>query len=190
VTFKVKASRAPTLRRELLTGAIQAWRALTRASYEKIKMMTRTAAMILKYLPAMMVLSACLSWGEGHGRAATAAPCDQSCLEKIGDSYRAAYVKHDPKAAPFAPKVRFTENGVNLAFPDGSWDVVTEELGPPLTFSDPVTGGVGIYTAIMMGETPAFLAIRLKVEHRRITEIEHLLSTRRSPHPNAARARS
>jgi hypothetical protein len=69
---------------------------------------------------------------------------------------------------------------VTLPFPDGSWDVVTEEVGPPLTFSDPTTGGVGIYTAIMMRDISAFVAIRLKVERGQITEIEHLLSTKRA----------
>jgi hypothetical protein len=111
---------------------------------------------------------------------AEASGCDQTCLEGIGDAYRAAYVKHDRALAPFAAHVRFTENEVSLKFPDGSWDVVTQEVGPALTFSDPVTGGVGIYTAVMMREIPAFLAIRLKVENGKITEIEHLLSTKRA----------
>jgi hypothetical protein len=106
--------------------------------------------------------------------------CDQKCLENIGDAYRAAYVKHDRTLAPFAAHVRFSENEVSLKFPDGSWDVVTQEVGPALTFSDPVTGGVGIYTAVMMREVPAFLAIRLKVENGKITQIEHLLSTKRA----------
>ncbi len=105
--------------------------------------------------------------------------CDDACLSDIGDRYRAAYVSHDRSKAPFARHVRFTEDAVELSFPDGSWDVVTSEVGPPLTFTDPQTGGVGIYTAIMMREIPAFLAIRLKVEHGEITEIEHLLSTKR-----------
>ena len=112
--------------------------------------------------------------------AAEHASCDQACLESIGDQYRAAYVKHDRMLAPFANHVRFTENNVILNFPDGSWDVVTREVGPALTFSDPMTGGVGIYTAIMMREVPAFLAIRLKVQNGKITEIEHLLSTKRA----------
>jgi hypothetical protein len=106
--------------------------------------------------------------------------CDEGCLSAIGDQYRAAYASHDRARAPFAKHVRFTENAVELAFPDGSWDVVTSEVGPPFTFTDPQTGGVGIYTAIMMREVPAFLAIRLKVEHGEITEIEHLLSTKRA----------
>lgn len=114
-----------------------------------------------------------------YASAAEHTPCDQRCLEKIGDEYRAAYVKHDRSLAPFAAHVRYTENNVVLSFPDGSWDVVTSEIGPALTFSDPTTGGVGIYTAIMMREVPAFLAIRLKIHDGKITEVEHLLSTKR-----------
>jgi hypothetical protein len=111
--------------------------------------------------------------------AAVQAACDDACLRQIADQYRAAYVHHDPKQAPFAAQVRFMENNVELPFPDGSWDVVTSEVGPALTFSDPTTGGAGVYTAIMMGNTPAFLAIRLRVSNGKIFEVEHLLSTKR-----------
>lgn len=110
---------------------------------------------------------------------AQSASCNQACLEKIADQYRAAYIKHDPKLAPIAKSVRFTENNVEMKFPDASWDAVTAEVAPALTFSDPVTGNVGVTTAVMMGETPGFLAIRLKVEKGQITEIEHMLSTKR-----------
>jgi len=114
--------------------------------------------------------------------AAFAAPvCDHACLERIADAYRSAYLKHDSSLAPVSKSVRFTENNVEMfPFPDGSWDTVTEEVGPPLTFSDPQTGNVGIYTAIMQRDTPGFLAIRLKVEKGKITEIEHILSTKRN----------
>ena len=104
----------------------------------------------------------------------------QAALEHIGDLYRAAYVAHDPTRAPIAREVVFSENNVEMAFPDASWDAVTQELGPALTFSDPVTGQVGIFTAVMMNDTPGFLAIRLKVVADQITEIEHMLSTRRN----------
>jgi hypothetical protein len=135
--------------------------------------------MILKNLAKGLLLCALGACMADDARAAAQA-CGQNCLEKIGDSYRAAYVKHDRSLAPFSSRVRFTENAVTLAFPDGSWDVVTEEIGPALTFSDPTTGGIGIYTAILMREVPAFLAVRLKVERGEITEIEHLLSTKRA----------
>ena len=109
-----------------------------------------------------------------------AAGCDKSCLEHIGDQYRAAYLKHDRALAPFARHVRFTENNVEMEFPDASWDTVTQELITPLTLSDPKTGTVGIYTAILQNDTPGFLAIRLKVERDHITEVEHILSTKRN----------
>jgi hypothetical protein len=110
-----------------------------------------------------------------------AASCDKKCMEGIGDQYRAAYLKHDPKLAPFASKVRFTENNVEmLQFPDGTWDTVTEEVGTPLTLSDPKTGNVGIYTRIIQNDTPGFLAIRLKIDGGKITEVEHIISTKRN----------
>jgi hypothetical protein len=111
---------------------------------------------------------------------AQAVTCDKACLEKIGDEYRAAYVKHDPQLAPFARKIRFSENNVEMEFPDGSWDTVTEEIGPALTLSDTKTGNVGIFTTIMQNDTPGFLGVRLKVVNGRITEAEHILSTKRN----------
>jgi hypothetical protein len=115
------------------------------------------------------------------GVPAFAASCDKKCMEGIGDQYRAAYLKHNPKLAPFSPKVRFTENNVEmLQFPDGTWDTVTEEVGTPLTLSDPKTGNVGIYTRIVQNDTPGFLAIRLKIDEGKITEVEHIISTKRN----------
>ncbi len=105
---------------------------------------------------------------------------NQADLERIGDRYRAAYVAHEPGLAPILPKVRFTENNAEMAFPDASWDTVSEEIGPALTCSDPATGNVGIMTAIAMRKTPGFLAIRLKVDGGTIVEIEHILSTKRN----------
>jgi hypothetical protein len=124
---------------------------------------------------AALVIMAAPLLGTSVARAA----CDDACLRQIADQYRAAYVHHDPKQAPFAAHVRFMENNVTMPFPDGSWDVVTSEVGPPLTFSDPATGNVGIYTAVMMGKTPAFLCIRLRIANGKIVEAEHLLSTKR-----------
>lgn len=109
-----------------------------------------------------------------------ATPCDKICLEQIGATYRAAYLAHDVTRAPFAAMVRFTENSVELNLPDGTWDTVTQEIGPALTLSDPTTGNVGIYTSILQNDTPGFLAIRLKVANKHITEVEHVISTKRN----------
>lgn len=108
------------------------------------------------------------------------ATTDAAMLEQIGDRYRAAYRAHDPQRAPIAPHARFTENNVEMRFPDGTWDTITEEVGPALTLSDPLTGQVGIYSAIMQRDTPGFLAVRLRVDAGSIVEIEHIVSTRRN----------
>jgi hypothetical protein len=113
------------------------------------------------------------------GQAQAAATCDKAAIEKIGEQYRAAYAKRDPKAAPFAAKVKFSENNVSMDFPQGSWNVITREVGPHLIFSDPVTCNVAIHTSIMMTNTPAHLGIRLHVAGGRITEVEHIMSTKR-----------
>ena len=112
--------------------------------------------------------------------AVSAAACDKVCLEGIADQYRAAYLAHDRSKAPFARRVRYTENNVDMQFPDGTWDTVTREIGPALTLSDTRTSNVGIYTTIMQNDTPGFLAVRLKVQDGRITEVEHIISTRRN----------
>ena len=107
--------------------------------------------------------------------------CDAACLETIAREYRAAYRAHDPSLAPFATEVRFTENNVEMPFPDGTWDTVTAEPGPPLTLSDPQTAQVAVFTSIMQDEIEGYLAIRLHVnEDRQIDEVEHIISTRRN----------
>src|SRR5512139_379927 len=94
---------------------------------------------------------------------ASAASCDKACLEGIATAYREAYRAHDPSKAPFAKKVRFTENNVEMDFPDGTWDTITSEVGTPLVLSDPKTGNVGIYTTMLQSkDIQSYLAVRLK----------------------------
>lgn len=112
--------------------------------------------------------------------ASSAQNCDHRCLEGIADAYRKAYLAHDPSLAPFAEHVVFSENNIMMPFPEGTWDTITEDLGPPLVMTDPVSGNIGIYTAIMQMDTPGFLAVRLGVRHGRITEVEHIISTKRN----------
>lgn len=112
---------------------------------------------------------------------AQAAGCDKACLEGIAAQYHAAWVAHDPSRAPLARKVRFVENNVELTVPDGTWDTVTAVVGTPLVLSDPRTGNVGLYTTVIQTrEIQTYVAIRLKVQGGRITEAEHIVSTRRN----------
>jgi hypothetical protein len=115
------------------------------------------------------------------GAAMAAGNCDKACLEGIAAQYHAAWLAHDPGKAPLARDARFVENNVEMKLPDGSWDVVSEAVGTPLVLSDPVTGQVGIYTTVLQSkETQTYAAIRLRVQGGRITEVEHVLSTKRN----------
>jgi len=127
-----------------------------------------------RILPLMMVLI-------GGTATAASGDCDKSCLEQIAARYHAAWLAHDPAGAPFAKKTRFVENNVEMKLPDGSWDTVTEGVGTPLVLSDPKTGQVGLYSTVLQSrETQTYAAIRLRVQKGQITEVEHVLSTRRN----------
>jgi hypothetical protein len=128
-----------------------------------------------------LALGLMLALGVASEVPAAGARCDKACLEQVAESYRAAYRARDPKLAPFARKVRFVENNVEMPFPDGSWDTVTKEVGEALVLSDPVTEQVGIYTTVMQStDTQTFVAIRLAVRKGLITEVEQVLSTKRN----------
>lgn len=129
---------------------------------------------------SLMVIGGLSLAAAGTPLSASARGCDKACLETTAAQYRAAYLAHDPGKAPLDRKVRFVENNVELRLPDGTWDTVTQEIGPALTLSDPRTGNVAVFTSIMQNDVPGFLAIRLKVKNRRITEVEHIISTRRN----------
>lgn len=101
-------------------------------------------------------------------------------LHTIADAYRAAYAARDPALAPIAATIRFSENSVALPFPDGTWDSIAEELGPPLTLVDTVQNTIGIFTAIRTLDVTGYLAIRLRVADGLIVEAEHIFSTPRN----------
>lgn len=125
-------------------------------------------------------LLACLGLGFSFGAQSQPIGCDRNCLQAFADQYRVAYLAHDTGQVAIDDAVRFSENFVEMPFPDGTWHTVTGELGPALTLTDPVTGQIGIFTAIMQNDTPGFLAVRLRIEGMEITEIEHVISTRRN----------
>jgi hypothetical protein len=115
--------------------------------------------------------------------------CDRTCLLEIADAYLAALAARDPKKAPLAPGVRFTEQTQVLAPGEGLWKTASEISKTfKIPVPDPVSGQIGVIVMVReagAGENGedrwAELALRLKVENRTITEAEHLIARITNP---------
>jgi hypothetical protein len=102
--------------------------------------------------------------------------CDRACLEGLVDQYLAAMVAHDRSRLPLAKDVKFTEDGVRLEPGDALWATAGGLGTYKLVFAEPEAGAVGAYAVVEENGSGALLALRLKVERRRITEIETLVA--------------
>jgi hypothetical protein len=102
--------------------------------------------------------------------------CDRSCLEGFITQYLDALVAHNPFGLPLARRVRFSENAQVLDLGDGLWNVTTGLGKYRLIVADPQSQQVGLLGTVFANERPATLALRLKLENRRITEIETLVA--------------
>ena len=147
---------------------------------------------------ASLVLAS-LGWAAAaadKGGVRTNGACARECLEGIARKYLEALVQRNPAAAPLADHVKFTENNVELLPGDGLWGTITSK-GPPSTellFADPQAGQIGFFGIVEEHGVPGYLGVRLKVENRKITEIETVvnrippLPPGASPPPYATRA--
>ena len=151
---------------------------------------------MMRFRAAAVLVLVCASTGRA-GAQSSGTSCDRTCLLGIADAYLAALAAHDPSRAPLAPNVRFTEQAQPLKVGEGLWRTVTE--GPTafkLPVPDPVAGQVAVIVMLKAntprppgpslttvapppeppGPAAVQLALRLKVENRRITEAEHLIA--------------
>lgn len=98
--------------------------------------------------------------------------CDRACLEGFVNLYLEALVAHDPARLPLTKDARYTENGVELKLGDGMWGPEIKLRNYRFYFADPAAGQVGFFGTLEEHGHPAILGLRLKVEHRRISEME------------------
>ena len=130
--------------------------------------------------------------GQAKGKDLKAAPkgpepCDRTCLEGFVNQYLDALVAHNIFGLPLASRVRFTENAQPLDLGDGLWNVTTGIGKYKLIVSDPQSQQVGFLGTIFANERPTTLALRLKLENRKISEIETLVTVSNPP-PAAGKA--
>jgi hypothetical protein len=106
---------------------------------------------------------------------ASSAPCERACLEGFVDRYLDAMIAHDPRRAPFASDVKFTENGQRLELGDGSWRTITARGTYRMFVTDVESGHVAFLGSIIEADTPSMLALHLRIRKGRISAAETLV---------------
>jgi hypothetical protein len=109
-------------------------------------------------------------------RSAVAAnDCDRKCLYGFVDRYLDALVSKDPSRLPWAKMVKFTENNVSLQVGDGLWGTISGKGPEDARAADPANGQVAYFGVVEEHGSAGFFALRLKVEDRKISEVETLV---------------
>jgi hypothetical protein len=101
--------------------------------------------------------------------------CDRACLNGFVDQYLDAVVAHDPSRLPVTQFVKFTENGQKLALGDGFWRTATARGNYKLYVDDVPAGQVGFEGTMQEAGQAVILALRLKIENQRISEVETIV---------------
>jgi hypothetical protein len=109
------------------------------------------------------------------GNWAADAPCDRTCFNGFVDQYLAALVAHDPSKLPLTKTARYTKTGRR-----SSWAMAcgarSSRMGTyKLYFADPKAGQAGFYGTLEEHGHPAILGPRLKIENRKISEMETII---------------
>lgn len=106
------------------------------------------------------------------------ASCDAACLQGIAQTYLTALARRDYSALPVAPNLMVTENAQPSRIGDGVWRVLEKLNLPANFFTDPVAGQVIALTSIEeSAKQPLILMVRLKIEDRKIAEVETMLTS-------------
>ncbi len=113
----------------------------------------------------------------------TEAPCDAVCLIELADRTMTAMANQKHHELPWAPRVRFTENSVRQNINEGIWGSIRAKSATALKVADPQTQSVVWYGTISDHDAPAWFAMRLRAEGRRIADIEVFAARERNPGP-------
>ncbi|HXY79646.1 MAG TPA: hypothetical protein VEI08_03325 [Candidatus Bathyarchaeia archaeon] len=134
------------------------------------------AAVLCAVIVAALIILAGPARGAGRAQSfAAARDCDRQCLYGFVDQYLAALVAHDPARLPWAKNVLFTENNVALQVGDGLWGTITALGAEDVRAADPENGQVAYYGVVDERGNQAFLALRMRIVDRQISEAETIV---------------
>jgi len=122
------------------------------------------------------------------GQRAATATCDRRCLLQFLTDYTEAMTDNDVSRLAVAPNIKVTSNGEMSALGKGDVWGATRRLPYRQAFVDPMTGAAIFYGVVTTTsqptrpDTPAaggaprwwYWVARLKIENRRITEVEEI----------------
>ena len=92
------------------------------------------------------------------------------------DAYLAALAAKDPSRLPWADRVVFTENNVQLTVGDGAWNTVSAVRSSyDLKIADPLTGQVAWFGIVEEHGHPAIMGLRLHIAGSRLAEVETIV---------------
>jgi len=124
---------------------------------------------------ALLAAQPVLAQAPGEASAVIAGDCDHTCLVGFARDYMRALASRDPSKAHLAPRVRFTENNVELSLGDGVWGTISKLGDYKLKFADTQTGNVGFFGVLTETNASSGFALRLKIADRKITEAETVI---------------
>ena len=109
---------------------------------------------------------------------AGSSPCDRNCLYGFADNLFDALGMHNPHGVAFAPGVKYTENGQNVALGEGIWKTFSRRGTYRVYLADAANGEAGFYGDFSeyQGTLLGVMAVRIKVRDRRIAEVEVITS--------------
>ena len=165
------------------------------------------APMTSRLLPLGLVAAALLTFAPGP---AAQSACDRDCLRGLITQYLDALIAHDPARLPVTPTLKFTEDAVTMKLGEGLWKTATRLRPFRMDILDVRAGvagthvlvdegpstplGTGPSTPLGTGATPSMVAVRMKIENRRIAEIETMVVRNRTEgfffQPDALKAAS
>ena len=108
--------------------------------------------------------------------------CDRACLSGFAGRYMEALVAKNYQSLPWAKTVKFSENNVPMMIGDAVWGTISA-YSPGLATADPGTGNVAWFGVVEEHGAPAYYAMRLKIDHGLIAEVETIIDRKGNPGP-------
>src|SRR4029453_11629994 len=104
------------------------------------------------------------------------ANCDRGCLRDMVTQYLNAMVTHNAASLPTTPGVRFTEDTQALKLGEGLWKNASKIRPYRQDFLDVRQGVAVSHVIVEESGMPVMLALRLKIENKKISEVETLVT--------------